>query len=75
MQNLHGSVLMLCIRSAVERGETEAATALESLLFFYPDECKSRSAVRVTKFQLVTLKNSSLPVIDRGYMCAHTKKL
>ena len=42
MQNSHSSVLILCIRSAVEGGrggergggETEAARALESLLFF-----------------------------------------
>lgn len=34
MQNSHSSVLILSIRSAVERGGTKAAKALECLLFF-----------------------------------------
>lgn len=51
MQNSHGSVLILRIRSAVKTGETEAAGALESLLFFFPEVCKSCSTVRATNFQ------------------------
>lgn len=50
MQNSHGSVLILRIRSAVKTGETEAAGALESLLFFFPEVCKSCSTVRATNF-------------------------